>query len=232
MKGWYKLAPAAIVLWATVLGGLGSAAAQTKPEGEMRFALYVTIAPVWLDPGETGPGNLTPFWMLYALHDALVKPMPGNRMAPSLAEGWTARIRSYSMNAMVGDAGEISTGGTNQNNPKYMQFFNLNSVQKPTSIFIFLDEHPDSINDGYFVNNDTATSWQDIPASYHNGACGFSFADGHAEIKKWRSATSKYPVQYFYPAQKPFDAAGQADFQWYRERTGMVSLNGVSAYGY
>src|SRR5882757_2204335 len=89
MKGWYKLAPAAIVLWATVLGGLGSAAAQTKPEGEMRFALYVTIAPVWLDPGETGPGNLTPFWMMYGLHDALVKPMPGNQMAPSLAESWT-----------------------------------------------------------------------------------------------------------------------------------------------
>jgi peptide/nickel transport system substrate-binding protein len=89
MKGRHKLASAAFLLWATVLGGLGSATAQTKPEGEMRFALYVTIAPVWLDPGETGPGNLTPFWMLYALHDALVKPMPGNRMAPSLAEAWT-----------------------------------------------------------------------------------------------------------------------------------------------
>src|SRR5438045_9596108 len=55
----------------------------------MRFAVYVTIAPAWLDPGETGPGNLTPFWMMYALHDALVKPMPGNLMAPSLAESWT-----------------------------------------------------------------------------------------------------------------------------------------------
>jgi peptide/nickel transport system substrate-binding protein len=74
---------------AAAVGGFGSAAAETKPEGEMRFALYVTIAPAWLDPGETGPGNLTPFWMLYALHDALVKPMPGNRVAPSLAETWT-----------------------------------------------------------------------------------------------------------------------------------------------
>ena len=55
----------------------------------MRFAVYVTIAPAWLDPGETSPGNLTPFWMLYALHDALVKPMPGSGMAPSLAESWT-----------------------------------------------------------------------------------------------------------------------------------------------
>src|SRR6476619_6701924 len=80
---------AALLGLAISIGAAGSAAAQTKPEGEMRFAVYVTIAPAWLDPGETGPGNLTPFWMMYALHDALVKPMPGNRVAPSLAETWT-----------------------------------------------------------------------------------------------------------------------------------------------
>ena len=89
MKRWQKFALAAILSWVIAAGGSGSAAAQTKPEGEMRFALYVTLAPVWLDPGEVGLGNLTPFWMLYALHDALVKPMPGNPMAPSLAESWS-----------------------------------------------------------------------------------------------------------------------------------------------
>ena len=62
--------------------------AQARPEGEMRWALYVTLAPAWLDPGEVS-GQLTPFWVLYALHDALVKPMPGNMLAPSLAESWT-----------------------------------------------------------------------------------------------------------------------------------------------
>ena len=65
-----------------------SAAAQAKPEGEMRWALYVTLPPVWFDPGEVS-GQLTPFWVLYALHDALVKPMPGNMLSPSLAESWT-----------------------------------------------------------------------------------------------------------------------------------------------
>ena len=64
------------------------ASAQAKPEGEMRYALYVTLSPVWFDPGEVS-GQLTPFWILYALHDALVKPMPGSMMSPSLAEGWT-----------------------------------------------------------------------------------------------------------------------------------------------
>jgi len=69
-------------------GILDDARAQAKPEGEMRWALYVTVPPAWFDPGEV-VGVITPFWVLYALHDALVKPMPGNLMAPSLAESWT-----------------------------------------------------------------------------------------------------------------------------------------------
>jgi len=66
----------------------GDAAAQAKPEGEMRWALYVTLSPNWFDPGEV-VGVLTPFWIMYALHDALVKPMPGTMLANSLAESWT-----------------------------------------------------------------------------------------------------------------------------------------------
>ena len=67
--------------------GLTPAAAQAKPEGEMRWALYVTLAPAWFDPAEV-VGVLTPFWVLTAMHDALVKPMPGNLLTPSLAESW------------------------------------------------------------------------------------------------------------------------------------------------
>src|SRR5438477_628854 len=56
----------------------------------------------------------------------------------------------------------------------------------PTQAFVFLDEHPDSIDDGYFlVFVDRHYLWGNMPANYHNGACGFSFADGHAEIRKW-----------------------------------------------
>ena len=79
-----------VIALCAALGGavVGEAAAQAKPEGEMRWALYVTVPPAWLDPGEV-QGFITPFWIQYALHDALVKPMPGNIMAPSLAEGWT-----------------------------------------------------------------------------------------------------------------------------------------------
>jgi peptide/nickel transport system substrate-binding protein len=93
------LACGCLALLAFTLGvgcAAAPAAAQTKPEGEMRWAVYVTIPPLWFDPGDA-VGVITPFWVLYALHDALVKPMPGNPMAPSLAESWTvsADHRAY-----------------------------------------------------------------------------------------------------------------------------------------
>jgi peptide/nickel transport system substrate-binding protein len=58
------------------------------PEGQMTWGVHITLAPTWFDPAET-PGIGTPFMVLYALHDALVKPMPGNAMTPSLAESWS-----------------------------------------------------------------------------------------------------------------------------------------------
>jgi peptide/nickel transport system substrate-binding protein len=64
-------------------------ASAQAPQGEMRWALYVTISPAWFDPGEASIAGLNSFWIGYALHDALVKPMPGNPRAASLAESWT-----------------------------------------------------------------------------------------------------------------------------------------------
>ena len=81
-----------VVIWLGILlaGGIWAGpAAAYKPEGEMRFALYVTISPAWFDPAQVAAVGGTPFWFCYALHDALMKPMPGNPMAPSLAESWT-----------------------------------------------------------------------------------------------------------------------------------------------
>ena len=62
--------------------------ASPSSEGQITFAVHISLAPSWFDPAETA-GVITPFMMLYALHDALVKPMPGNAWAPSLAESWT-----------------------------------------------------------------------------------------------------------------------------------------------
>src|SRR5437773_6482647 len=65
-----------------------AAAAGAGPDGQMVWAAHITLAPRWLDPGET-ESAITPFMVLYAIHDAMVKPMPGGLTTPSLAESWT-----------------------------------------------------------------------------------------------------------------------------------------------
>src|SRR5258706_5222755 len=67
---------------------VSASAALAAPEGQVTLATHFTLAPTFFDPAET-PGLITPFMILYALHDALVKPMPGKSMAPSLAESWS-----------------------------------------------------------------------------------------------------------------------------------------------
>lgn len=135
------------------------------------------------------------------------------------AAGWSARVRSYSMNAMVGDAGELSQEGFNVNNPEYVQFFKLTTIPQPAQIFVFLDEHPDSVNDGYFLNKSSLYSWIDLPASYHNGGAAFAFADGHSELHRWKVGSTKVPPRAFVLELPAAIRGGQgADFHWVLDR--------------
>jgi prepilin-type N-terminal cleavage/methylation domain-containing protein/prepilin-type processing-associated H-X9-DG protein len=104
------------------------------------------------------------------------------------------RVRSNSM-SQVFDVGSWLPS------PPYRVYGKTADIVNPTKTFVFVDEHPDSINDAAFAVQMTepgATTARiiDFPASYHNGACGFSFADGHAEIHKWKGSKIKAPVTY------------------------------------
>jgi len=66
---------------------MAAPATKNGPSGQMTWAAHITIAPLWLDPADTLP-VITPYMLLYAVHDALVKPLPGNPMSPSLATAW------------------------------------------------------------------------------------------------------------------------------------------------
>src|SRR5438128_7559624 len=76
-----------VLIAALVLAAVAPCAA-VEPSGEVTVAFHVTLAPAWFDPS-TAPPQITPFGVLYAVHDALVRPLPGQKMAPSLAESWT-----------------------------------------------------------------------------------------------------------------------------------------------
>ncbi|MBM3834274.1 MAG: DUF1559 domain-containing protein [Verrucomicrobia bacterium] len=134
--------------------------------------------------------------------------------------GWNRRVRSVSMNAMLGYAGSFLAGAVNTNNPSYRQYFKLSQVRYPSEIFTFVDEHPDSINDGYFLNRLANLEWVDLPASYHNGAATLSFADGHTEQHRWLFPLTKRPprpdaahLPMAIPVEEP------ADFDWLSART-------------
>jgi type II secretory pathway pseudopilin PulG len=158
-------------------------------------------------------------------HDPSDHALSGAQMAA----GWSQRIRSYSMNAMVGDPGRALNNGQNVNNPGFRQFLKSEQMPRPGEIFIFLDEHPDSISDGSFLDRDAPAinyslssapnnQWGHLPASYHNRCGGFSFGDGHAALHHWsRSSTAVPAVPYAASFPMPISAspvAESADFEW------------------
>jgi peptide/nickel transport system substrate-binding protein len=78
----------ALAALGALAGGSRSASA-AAPEGQLTWGVHISLAPIWFDPADIS-GIITPFMVLYALHDAMVKPMPGQALAPSLAESWSA----------------------------------------------------------------------------------------------------------------------------------------------
>ena len=158
----------------------------------------------------------------YTGHTARIYKCPEDNYVSDLqaAAGWTARVRSFSMNAMIGDAGQFSRSGANVHNPNYQQFFKLSQVPKPAQIFVFVEEHPNSVDDGYFINNPETRSWTNLPAAHHNGAANLAFADGHLETHKWIEPGTLLPIRpgaAYLPVGVP--GAQKADFDWLMYRT-------------
>ena len=88
-------------------------------------------------------------------------------------------------------------------------------MESPTSTFVMVDEHPDSIGDGYFYNTIYDRQWVHLPASYHGGAANFSFADGHAESHRWQSGLIRPPARPDVTVlPQTVTSADLADYYW------------------
>ena len=142
----------------------------------------------------------------------------------SLSHGSTGlpRVRSLSMNAYMGDRGGPYTSG-------FRQFRKSSEITTPapSQAWVFIDEREDSINDGWFAIDMSgydpmnAASWRivDYPASYHNGAGGLSFADGHSEIRKWVDPRTTPVLRrgQLLPLNQP--SPNNRDIDWLQQRT-------------
>ncbi len=129
------------------------------------------------------------------------------------------RVRSISMNAYIegGCNGPSTVSGVNAAWRCYNKQSDL-TAPSPSNLIIHLDEQGDSINDASFVTalganlTTNPNSWEDLPASYHNGACGFDFADGHGETHKWRVGSTCLPVMK--AAYNGLSAPGSQDIMY------------------
>lgn len=156
---------------------------------------------------------------------------PADKFVSTTQRGlkWTERVRSVSGNIQVGEgncgiaekAGPFS-GGDFEAYVHVKKTGDLN-LPGPAGTWVYVDEHPDSINDaGCFAPHVDSGVVIDLPASYHNGACGFSFADGHSEVKKWgnffaSAANLKVTTTRTAPSQvnPPYGGARHPDAFWF-----------------
>jgi prepilin-type processing-associated H-X9-DG protein len=160
----------------------------------------------------------------YSARQYKIYHCPADRYASpdQRAQGWSSRIRSVSMNAAFG-SGPRASDGLFQPWATDIIVEKIAQLGQPgaSKSWVFLDEHPDSINDAAFYVNPYLTGgtaeWIDTPGSLHDGAASFSFADGHAEIKKWHDPRTNYPVKY--GTLNRIAVPNSADFDWVAERT-------------
>ena len=140
------------------------------------------------------------------------------------AQAWSARDRSCAMDGAIG-------GGQKWNGFSWTVYvakkFTDMHNPGPTDSWLFMDEHPDSIDDGAFYVNQTyttgSTTFTEVPGSNHGNAGGIAFADGHAEIHRWIDGTTIIPVtykQYLQNVSAPADASGaNSDMYWLAQHT-------------
>jgi prepilin-type N-terminal cleavage/methylation domain-containing protein/prepilin-type processing-associated H-X9-DG protein len=136
---------------------------------------------------------------------------------PIIAPGYgVARVRSYSMDFTCGSKSTDSETPSGYDN-YWPDFFRTSDFKIATKTWVFSDEHPDSINDGiqYTPTTDGEDDqWGDMPASYHNGAAGFAFADGHSEIHKWMNPKTAHVIEGN-DSWLPFTVVGpKVDIDW------------------
>jgi prepilin-type N-terminal cleavage/methylation domain-containing protein len=136
------------------------------------------------------------------------------------------RVRSVSMNGFI-EGGAYPNDHDAYSSHWYENWWSYQKMSDiknpvPSMLWVFVDEQADSINDGWLICSvDTQTAWTDLPASYQGESCGFGFADGHAEIKKWLDQGTKVPVKMV--QVNAFPGPSPRDKPWFIQRSSAKS---------
>ena len=167
------------------------------------------------------PANTNPVYYT----SALLWPYLGNNLSVFRCPGDVVpsangtRLRSYSMNGQMGSVYDATiVAGYNSG---WLLYAKASDIVRPTpaNAFVFLDESPGSLNDGYLQVGLNSPIFPDVPACYLEGGCGFSFADGHGEIHRWQTSTLKIPVLQgnTFVNLLPINGVRNVDWLWLRQ---------------
>ena len=162
----------------------------------------------------------------YVAQNFLVYHCPSDNSAAPMYGQPMKRLRSISMNGFVGQDAQWEQD--------WLVYLKASDLVRPgpASLMVFLDENPDSINDGWMMFADESAldndnpdgtaagdgGWFNLPASYHNGACNFSFADGHSESHLWSNPAMNKPLtmtDYFPTGPEIFTPQTGPDYQYF-----------------
>jgi prepilin-type processing-associated H-X9-DG protein len=163
----------------------------------------------------------------YYLTDVEVYKCPADRSSVKISGKTYPRVRSMSMSQAFGPGDWLDPAGAGANvtSKKYRVYYKTADIINPgpSMCWVLLDEHPDSMNAGGFANMMVESPGSariiDFPASYHNGAAGISFADGHAEIRKWVDPRTKPPPKYNGLLTLNVASPNNQDMIWLADRT-------------
>lgn len=158
-------------------------------------------------------GLLWPYTKALAIYKCPADPKRASNGSPTL--------RSMSMNAWLNPASPPDQQGLSARGKVFRKQSDIAGRISPSTLWVLIDENHNTINDGWFVvsaaaSGANATTWVDVPGSYHNNAGGLLYADGHAEIKKWRDNRLLKATAINTPADA---TQGYADLLWLRERS-------------
>jgi prepilin-type N-terminal cleavage/methylation domain-containing protein/prepilin-type processing-associated H-X9-DG protein len=142
---------------------------------------------------------------------------PADRFMVTIRGQRYPRSRSISMNGCMNG----NSWHTTEIDKSWWTYRKLTDVLRPATQFVFIDEREESIDDGYFlVFVDRKDVWGNLPAIYHNGASGLSFADGHAEVHRWIDPDTLRPGI-------AGSRSGPHDVPWINERASMSKTTGL-----
>lgn len=170
-----------------------------------------------LDPQKSSLGPYT--------REAGIYRCPADASLVRVNQSWLPRMRSYSMNAALGTANAFWLPS-----PPYRSYQRTSDLISPPpgKLWVFIEEHPDSINDGQFAvtmaSAAAQTRFVDYPAAWHDGAASFTFADGHAELHRWVDPRTKPAPKYNGTLPLNVSSPNNPDVLWLTERTSSKSL--------